>query len=132
MERVSGGKQALDVAQAGDLEFLRFLLYQLPAQRSLARHVGKQVRILFFLQLSSFTLSDWSNTVVNDSPDNDADALNQSDCEKVIDNACSFISHALQYNKPNALCEFANIVIQNNFHWFAVWTLIYHDNFGHN
>ena len=31
-------------------------------------------------QLSSFSLSDWSNTVVNDSPDNDADAINQPDC----------------------------------------------------
>ena len=49
--------------------------------------------LVFSPQLSSFSLSDWSKTVVNGSPDNDADARNQSDCETFVD-----ISHALHCN----------------------------------
>ena len=43
--------------------------------------------------------------------DHGADAVNQSDCEKVKERLAFFISHALQCNTARISCEFANIMM---------------------
>ena len=60
---------------------------------------------------------------------------NQSDCEKVIKNAC-FFHHsrfAMQHSEKMS-CEFANIMIKNEFPLVChqVWTLIYQNTFSTN
>ena len=74
-------------------------------RRSKRRHHSWSWVELIYPRLSRLLLSDWSNTAENDSPDNDADAVNQSNYEKVINNACFFISHALQCNTAKTSCE---------------------------